>query len=147
MSSSKRLQPAVEMVQQKAEDAARKVVACQQKVKDRELQLDELVEYRKDYTNSLQHKSRAGLNATRMNDYNVFMARLNHAIEQQEIILESANNELSACKRTWLELQQRAKALESVVAGYQKTERQEQSRREQKESDEYARRIIRTVAS
>lgn len=145
MSASIRLRPAVELAQQHADDAARQLAECQQRVKDRKLQLEELVGYRVDYANGLLHKSRSGLNAARMNDYSLFLERLNKAIEQLQTELDSAYKELSASKRVLLEKLQRAKALESVVSRYQQGERMVQSRREQNESDEHALRVVRTV--
>ena len=147
MNSSTRLQPSVELAQQHADDAARKVAECQQAVKDRKLQLDELVGYRVGYTDGLLQKSRAGLNSARMNDYSLFMERLNNAIEQLQVALESAYKDLSTSKRTLLEKLQRLKVLESVVMRHQQSERQVQSRREQKESDDHAQRVARRVFS
>ena len=143
MNASRRLQPAVELAQQHADDAARNVAVCQQTVKDRKLQLDELVGYRVDYTNGLREKSQAGFSSARMNDYSVFMERLNTAIDQLQSTLESAYQELSTSKRTFFEKLQRAKALESAMLRHQQSERQVQSRREQNESDEHAQRLVR----
>jgi len=147
MNKSKRLQPVAEIAQQKADEAASRIAESRQKIKDRKQQLDELVEYREDYTNGLQHKRQAGLNAAQMNDYILFMERLNLAINQQQVSLDSAYSELSANRRAWQEKQQRARALENVVSRHQLSEQQAQSRREQKESDEHAQRIMRTVAN
>ena len=145
MNASVRLQPAVELAQQHADDAARQLAECRQRIRDRKLQLEELVGYRVDYANGLQHKSRSGLNAARMNDYSLFMERLNKAIEQLQTDLDSAYKELAASKRILLEKLQRAKALESVVSRYQQGEQMVKSRREQNESDEHALRVVRTV--
>ncbi len=145
MNTSIRLQPAVEMAKQHAEDAARSLARCQQEIRDRQLQLDELVGYRVDYTKGLLQKSCNGLNAARMNDYSLFLERLNKAIEQLQISLDSAYKELSASKRVLLEKFQRTKALENVVSRHQQGERRVQSRREQNESDEHAQRVARPV--
>ena len=147
MNSSTRLQPSVDLAQQHADDAARKVAECQQAVKDRKLQLDELVGYRGEYTDGLLQKSRAGLHSARMNDYSLFMERLNNAIEQLQVALESAYKELATSKRTLLEKLQRLKVLENVVMRHQQSERQVQSRREQNESDDHAQRVARRVFS
>ena len=145
MKASRRLKPAIEVAQQHADDAARKLAECQLRVKNQKTQLQELVGYRDDYTSGLRHKSRSGLNAAQMNDFSLFMNRLNSAIEQLQQSLQVTSRELSVCKQDLLEKLQRAKALEGVVKRYQESERQAQSRREQYESDEHGQRLVRTV--
>ena len=106
-------------------------------------QLDELLSYRDDYANGLHHKGHNGLNAIQIKDYSLFLARLNKAIEQQQVALNSAADKLAASKQVWTEKQQRAKTIDSVVSRYQQVERREQSRRDQHEGDEHAQRLMR----
>ena len=143
MSSSKRMQPVAEIAQQQADAAARSVAECNQIVTDMRKQLDELLAYRDDYANGLRHKGQEGLKANQIKDYSVFMERLNKAIEQQQAVLNSAGSKLAASKQLWIEKQQRARTIDSVVSRYQQVERREQSQREQRDGDEHALRLIR----
>lgn len=143
MNSSKRMQPVAEIAQQQADAAARSVAECNQIVTDMRKQLDELLAYRDDYANGLRHKGHEGLKANQIKDYSLFMERLNKAIEQQQAVLNSAGSKLAASKQLWIEKQQRARTIDSVVSRYQQVERREQSRREQRDGDEHALRLIR----
>lgn len=143
MNSSKRMQPVAEIAQQQADAAARSVAECNQIYTDMRKQLDELLAYRDDYANGLRHKGHEGLKANQIKDYSLFMERLNKAIEQQQAVLNSAGSKLAASKQLWIEKQQRARTIDSVVSRYQQVERREQSRREQRDGDEHALRLIR----
>jgi len=106
-------------------------------------QLDELLSYRDDYANGLSNRGPKGFNAIQIKDYNLFMERLSKAIEQQQVVLNSAGARLATSKKIWIEKQQRAKAIDSVVSRYQQVEQREQSRRDQREGDEHAQRLLR----
>jgi flagellar FliJ protein len=137
------MQPVAEMAQQQADAAARSVAECNQIYTDMRKQLDELLSYRDDYAAGMHNKDNKGFKANQMKDYSLFLARLNKAIEQQQDVLTSAGNRLAASKQMWIEKQQRAKTIDSVVSRYQQVERRQQSRRDQRDSDEHALRLIR----
>lgn len=135
------MQPVAEAAQQQADAAAKSVAECNRLVMDMRRKLDELLAYRDDYTNGLRHKGPKGLNASQMKDYSVFLERLNNAIGQQQEHLNSAGARFAASKQAWVEKRQRAKAIDSVVNRYQQADQREQSRRDQQEGDEHARRL------
>jgi flagellar FliJ protein len=134
------MQPLAKMAQQNADDAARVLAECRSTLEAKQHQLDELVSYRDDYASGLRTKGLSGLNASRITDYNLFLGRLNKAIEQQQTVVANARSELDASKRHWLEKQQRSRALDSVVTRYRHQEQRQQSRREQREHDEHSHR-------
>lgn len=142
MNSCKRMQPVAEIAQQQADAAAQSVAECNRVYTDMRKQLDELLSYRDDYANGLRHKGHDGLNASQIKDYRVFLERLNNAIARQQENLNSAGARFAASKRVWIEKQQRAKVIDSVVDRYQQVERRKQSRREQHEGDEHALRLL-----
>ena len=140
MNQSKRMQPVAQMARERADEAARRVAECQRRLEDKQAKIDELLSYRDDYAHGLREKGRGGINAVRVSDYNQFLQRLNKAIEQQRVVLENARRELDSSRQNWLQKQQRARALDTVVSRYERHERHQQSRREQLENDEHARR-------
>ena len=142
MNSCKRMQPVAEMAQQQAEAAAQSVAECNRAYESMRRQLDELLSYRDDYANGLRHKGCQGFNAMQIKDYRLFLERLNKAIEQQQVVLNSAGTRLAASKKILTEKQLRAKAIDTVVSRYQRVERREQSRRDQREGDEHAQHFL-----
>lgn len=143
MNACKRMKPVAEFAQQQADAAAQSVAECNRVCTDIQKQLDELLCYRDDYANGLCDKGRTGLNAIQIKDYRLFLVRLNKAIEQQQLVLDSATARLAASRQIWVEKQQHAKAIDSVVTRYQQQERRERSRCDQRESDEHAQRLRR----
>jgi flagellar FliJ protein len=137
------MQPVAEMAQQQADAAARSVAECRRIYTDMQRQLDELLSYRDDYANGLRHKGDKGLKANQIKDYGLFLERLNMAIEKQQLVLSTAGSKLAASKQVWIEKQQRAKTIDSVVSRYRQVEQREQSRREQRDGDEHALRLLR----
>jgi len=147
MNYRKKMEPVADIAQQQVDIAARCVAECNQVYLDTHKQLDELLSYRDDYQNGMRHKGHTRINASQINDYSLFMLRLDRAIEQQKNILDGADTKLTESKEVWLEKQQRAKAIASVVSRYQQLEQRDQSRREQCESDEHAQHFLRTYGS
>jgi flagellar FliJ protein len=144
MNACKRMKPVAELAQQQADAAAQSVAECNRVCTDIQKQLDELLSYRDGYANGLCDKGRTGLNAIQIKDYRLFLVRLNKAIEQQQLVLNSATARLAASRQVWVEKQQHAKAIDSVVGRYQQQEQRERSRRDQHESDEHAQRMRRS---
>ena len=143
MNACKRMQPVAALAHQQADVAAQSVAEYGLSYENMQKQLDELLSYRNDYAAGLHRKGHNGLNAVQIKDYRLFLARLNMAIEQQQLALNKAADQLADSRQVWIEKKQRAKALDSVVSGYQQTEQREQSRRDQHESDEHAQRLVR----
>jgi flagellar FliJ protein len=143
MNACKRMQPVAALAHQQADVAAQSVAEYGLSYENMQKQLDELLSYRNDYAEGLHRKGHNGLNAVQIKDYRLFLARLNMAIEQQQLALNKAADQLADSRQVWIEKKQRAKALDSVVSGYQQTEQREQSRRDQHESDEHAQRLVR----
>ena len=141
MNSCNRMKPVAEIAKQQADAAARSVAECNLVYTNMCRQLEELLSYRDDYTNGLRQKGCNGLNAARINDYRLFLVRLNKAIEQQQAVLNTAVARLATSREVWIEKQQRAKAIAAVVSRYQQDEQRECSRRDQQESDAHAQRL------
>jgi flagellar FliJ protein len=136
------MQSVAEIAQQQADAAAQSVTECNRIYTVMRKQLDELLSYRDDYANGLSNRGPKGFNAIQIKDYSLFMERLSKAIQQQQVVLNSAGARLATSKKIWIEKQQRAKAIDSVVSRYQQVEQREQSRRDQREGDEHAQHFL-----
>lgn len=136
MTRSKRMQPVVNVTANRERDAAQRFGECQQRVQAAEQRLDELIRYREEYTR--QFADGGSLNAARLQDYRLFLDRLNRAVEQQRGFLERARAECAVLRQRWLDLHTRAQALDKVVERYRGEERNDQERRDQKETDQHA---------
>lgn len=135
MTRSKRMQPVVEVTVQREREAAKRLGEAQQRVQAAEQRLDELTRYRQEYTQ--QFAAGDSLTAARLQDYRVFLDRLNQAVEQQHAVLGRARQEADTQRQRWLDLHTRVQALGKVVERYRDEERSHHERRLQKESDQH----------
>ncbi|MBI5041006.1 MAG: flagellar export protein FliJ [Gammaproteobacteria bacterium] len=135
MTRSKRMQPVVNVTANREREAAQRLGECQQRVQAAEQRLEELIQYREEYTR--QFANGGSLNTARLQDYRIFLGRLNQAVEQQHVVLERAREECAALRQRWLDMHTRAQALDKVVERYRDEERSDQNRRDQKETDEH----------
>lgn len=147
MKPSQRMQPALELAQEKLRAAALKLADAQFRCEQKQQKLRELEAYRDEYTQGLLEKSRAGLSVTRMRDYNLFLDRLNLAIRQQSHLIEGVRLEVEQFAEQWRRQQVRVNALDKVVERKVREERRESERREQLECNEHARRGWRREAT
>lgn len=136
MTRSKRMQPVVEVSVNREREAARRLGELQQREQAAEQRLQELIHYREEYTR--QFAAGGSLGTARLQDYRIFLGRLNQAVEQQQVLVERAKQDCAAQRARWMELQTRVQALDKVVSRYRDSERGDQDRREQKESDQHA---------
>lgn len=143
MSKAKRMQPVAEVAQQDSDAAARVLADYRKQLAMKQGQLDELVAYRDEYALGLRHKSRSGLNAVQMRDYNQFLNRLNLAIKQQQLALEGACREFESSKQDWVGKQRRARVIDNVVDRHRLQEQRDHAQQEQQENDEHALRMPR----
>lgn len=136
MTRSKRMQPVLEVAARREQEAAKRLGDSQQRQQMAEQRLQELIHYRDDYAR--QFNDGGSLTAARLQDYRIFLDRLNQAIEQQRLLVQRAIQDCEAQRRRWVEVHGRNQALDKVVSRYRSEERTQEDLREQKESDEHS---------
>lgn len=99
-------------------------------------QLEQLLQFKADYEQALAEKSRVGITASQLQDYRLFLAKLDHAIAQQTQNVQSAEQDLAEVRAQWIDKSQRKSALEHLVEERQKEQQRLREKAEQKESDE-----------
>jgi len=137
---SKRIQPIAKHADQLQQQAVQIFVAAQQAVVDAQLQLEQLIEYRNEYSNG---RVVPRSNATQLRDYQLFLNKLNQSIEQARLNILNKKQLCEQQKINWLKTRSRSKALDAVIVKYQIQEVQIEARIEQKEQDEFASRLKR----
>ena len=140
MRPSQRMQPALELAQERMRTASLKLADVQFRYEQKQQKLRQLENYRDEYMQGLLRKSRDGLHVVQMKDYNLFLDRLNQAIRQQHHMLEGMRVELEQCAQQWRQEQMRVSALDKVVERKVQAERREADRQEQLECNEFSRR-------
>ena len=136
MSRSKKLQPIANIRKQQERDAARLHGDTLRQVGRQREQLNELVAYRDQYLKSFQLAAEAGLFAVQMQEYRLFINRLDIAIEQQQ---QSVTNDQKKCETSqekWIDKRSRRKMIDKVVENRKLTEDKIKVKREQRELED-----------
>ena len=138
MKSSTRLQPVLEMARDSEQAAARVLADARARADAATEKLHELETYREEYAEGLRVKTATGLNAMQMQDYQIFLARLDAAIRQQQQVVAGLEGDASRARQAWLQQRQRLGALDKLSDRHRRRERADSERREQAEGNEHA---------
>jgi flagellar FliJ protein len=130
-SRADRLQPVVELAEEKAEEAVRVLAAQQRALAEAENQLVELRKYRNEYAEMPD-----GIGIAALLNRQQFLQKIDMAIVQQLGEVQRREQALEHARLLWTDARGRAKALDSVTTKYREQERKSEDRREQAQADE-----------
>jgi flagellar FliJ protein len=140
MMKSKRFEPIHEIASSSAKDLSRAMADAGRKVTELERQLEQLNSYRDEYVRNSQ--TNGAMDAVKLQNYRSFLDRLGEALNQHQKSLESARKEFDKRRALWSEKRVEAESLNRVVDRFRREERNAAERREQREGDEAAMRLM-----
>ena len=130
----------IDMVQRVVDDHERRraeaLALCEQQVREAQSRLQELESYRNTYVQDFSRRAQSGLNGAGVREYQVFLSRLDEALQHQSQIVSQAESARSAELENWRGAARRAAAVGTVATQWHAEERRVQERREQHETDE-----------
>lgn len=133
---STRLQPVVDFNQRKESDAAKELAQASSEVAAQKQRLIEFEAYRSEYGQQFAQAGSGGLNAARVRDFQAFINKLNHVVEQQKVAIKNAEREYEAKKRQWLAARNKLKAINKVQEKHIHSEAIAEEKKQQKEQDD-----------
>lgn len=136
MKKSNKLQPIAKIRKQQERNAGRMHGETIRKAEQQQQQLNELNDYRHQYSKSFQTASESGLSAIQMKEYRLFINRLDEAISQQMIQVSNGKNRCELSQKEWLSKRGKSKMVDKVVESRQQTEQQTKEKRLQKELED-----------
>ena len=136
MKGSQRLKPVQRINEFHERNAAKELGAHSQKLATHLKRLEDLILYQVEYGRNFLDQGLAGMAATRLQDYQAFMANLTKAIEQQRAIVKQFEAENERLKRQWMAAHRRSQSIDSVVEKMVVEEEYTQNRRLEKELDD-----------
>ena len=136
--------PVQKVLDRKEKDRARELGDARNRLSAAEVKLRDLEQYRQDYEQSFQQRAKAGQPVRALRDFQVFLARLDQAIQQQRQIVATSQSDVTGHSTRWQSAARQVKAVDSVVDRWQGEERRAQDRRDQKDTDERAQRAARS---
>jgi len=134
------LQPLLELMQTRTDDATRKLgqlIAAEQNQRSR---LEMLEQYREEYAQRLRQAATDGMTRMILLNYQDFLGRIDEAIEQQRIAVENSERSTKAGKEHWQSQNKQLKAIDTLSQRHDARERYRENRQEQKLQDEFSNR-------
>ena len=135
MKSSIKLQPVAKIRKQQEKNAARLHGDTLHQAEQQQQQLSELISYRDQYLKAFQLAAESGLSAVQMQDYRLFINRLDVAIKQQQQSVANGQEKCEISHKKWLDKRSRTKVIDKVVEKRQRLEHDIKEKREQRESE------------
>jgi len=108
----------------------------QQNYKQKQEQLDQLKIFKQEYEDKLGVIGQEGIGARQLQDYRLFLSKLNHAIDQQSEEVQASEENAEGLRNQWISESRRKTALDHLVDEQHKKDIQARNKAEQKESDE-----------
>lgn len=137
MSQPFSLQPLLELMQERTDEATRRLgqlIAAEQNARSR---LQMLEDYRAEYAGRLRDAISNGITRQVLANYQDFLARIDDAIRQQRQVVEQSGQNTARGQQDWKEKNTRLKAIDTLSERYVERERRAENRREQKMLDEF----------
>ena len=138
MTKSKRFKPIVKVAQSRENAAARVLGESRQTLSAQEVRLADLKSYRDEYVESFNQAGGKGMSIEHMRNYRTFLESLDKAIAQQEIIVNTAVDDVDKEKSNWMDKSSRRKVLDKVVDKFLGMEQRSLEKSEQRELDDRA---------
>jgi len=135
------------LAQDDVDAAAQRLGRLARERDDVEQQLAALVAYRDEYHARFTDSARSGMPAGNVRNFQAFIDTLDTAIAQQQRLLEQAGARLDAAKPEWRRQKQKLGSYEVLQARGDAAEARQSARREQRDADEHAARVLRMRAS
>lgn len=145
MSTSRaaRLAPVIEMAERAEREAALQLGHCQGLLRQAQVKLGELEQYRGDYQQQWISEGQRGVSGQWLMNYQRFLSQLETAIGQQRQSVAWHGNNLDKLRVVWQQRYARLEGLRKLVQRYREEARLSADKREQKLLDELAQRIRR----
>jgi len=137
---AKRLEPVNEVMREAERECARRLAALQTRLLEAEQRCEELRRYLAEYQSSFFQRAKAGIGVSGMRDYQIFIARLGDAVQQQGGVVEQLRGDCERARTLWREAAARKQAVGKVIANARSEELQLDAQRQQREIDERAQR-------
>ena len=131
------------LAQDDVDAAAQRLGRMQRERNDVEAQLNSLIQYRDEYHARFTATAQSGMPAGNMRNFQAFIDTLDAAIDQQRKLLVTATARVEAAKPEWQRQKQKLGSFEVLQARGETVEAKQTARREQRDADEHAARILR----
>jgi flagellar FliJ protein len=132
------LQPLLELMQTRADEATRKLgqlISAEQSQRSR---LQMLEQYREEYAQRMREATAEGITRLILRNYQDFLSRIDEAIEHQRNAVETSERSTKAGQDVWKTQNKQLKAIDTLSQRHDVRERYRENKQEQKLQDEFS---------
>lgn len=138
MATPSTLNTLIDLANKEADEAAKHLAAALRAGEEAEQKLDLLKQYRDDYATRCQSSLSAGISTTQFNNFQVFMAKLEHAIAGQQKVVADAGQRIAQARAAWQACEQKKKSFTTLAERASKADARREVWLDQKQNDEHA---------
>lgn len=142
MANSSALKTLIEMATKECDNAAQNLGKAIRLAEETEKKLSLLLQYREDYSSRFQAEQAEGLTIAGYRNFQLFMEKLDQAINGQQMVVLESKKRVEEHQRAWQAAEQKRVSYDTLVERQRKEEQRKESRREQKQNDEIAARQV-----
>lgn len=132
------LQPILELMQTRADDATRRLATLIAAEQDARSKLQMLQEYRDEYAGRFRAAAQNGLGQREWRNYQEFLDRLDEAVGHQRDAVRRQEQQTAAGQSDWQQQRKKLKAFETLSHRHNVSEMARDQKRDQKVQDEFA---------
>lgn len=136
MKKSERMIPIKQIAADHERDAVKDLGQSQRALTQHEMKLEQLKNYRAEYARLFQEHGSRGMAGAQLQAYQTFLAQLDASIRQQHDMIKYIEGECAEKRQVWQQRHTRTEALGKTVERFQTSERNQQDKQEQRESDD-----------
>lgn len=138
MTRVRRMRTLQRVIDRKQQAAARDLDRVRRELHHHRARLDELAGYRNDYETDYLISMRAGFNAVCVQDYRVFLGRLDEAIRRQRELVDGLLREVQRSTEIWEREHRHSEAVNRLFTRLRDLDLVVRETREQRDADERA---------
>ena len=136
LKKSKRFEPVKQIAENNETAAAVTMNQSFQKQQESLEQLEKLKGYRDDYVAQFKVKGQGGMSASRLREYQEFVQKLDHAIDEQIKAVQKMQVKVDENQQKFKKTNSRKKVVEKLIEKSKQQELTELGRQEQNEADD-----------
>jgi len=143
MATSSALGTLIELATKETDEAAKRLGKCMAAAEDAEKKLQLLQQYREDYAARFQQNlTGAGLSAMGYHNYQVFLGKLDLAVESQQHAVRDAHKRVEHERSVWQASERKRMSYGTLQSRADKAQLAKENKRDQKQMDEHAARQL-----
>ncbi len=130
------LAPLVDLAHQKNEAATRKLGKLNQQQQAAQDKLAALQQYRRDYATQFEEAAKQGMTPMDMQNFQLFIGRLDQAIQQQLQEIERANTSVRTGRHELMDTTRKMRSFDTLAQRHADNEKKLEAKADQRQQDE-----------